>query len=1356
MPGLSCQSSWGKGLFWLVLSLLSSSLWAQTTSLPQPELITDRQGLPQGFVAGIVQDRQGFIWMATRDGLCRYDGHQFKVFHAQPNGRSALSFSDLSELFLDYQGRIWITSEESAQIAQFDPQTEIFTDFSSRIFPRQALDNFQSRRGYLDRKNRLWLHIDGKANTGGLVCYSIDSGQLRWFRHQENQPYSLISNYISSIVEDKNGRIWLATDTGLDQFEESTGHFRHFRPQSSTPLSLPELNLITLYLHPSGEILIGSANYISRFNPESTQIRSYRLPAAGETTWGMRFATDSRGVVYVEQWDRLFRFTDKTGPELLTRLTAQTGFCYSLFIDRSDVLWVGTNGSGVRKYDLSTGGFRTARYQTNFQTDLLTNWLHVPPAQTVADRVANPYMFRYTLDHQGALWVNVGSSRFYHINPTSHQSESINFPVHFTSTITPMSTDGQGQVWALYEHRLWGYDPSTRQWVRSDYTIDPGITLDLVQLVADEQAFWLASSSRGLFRFDRRTGKLRQYSHQPDQPTSLGNNTLFCLSADPTDANRLWIGTFGSGLCAFDKRSGQCRRITEQDGLPNNVIYSVLPDQHGQLWIGTNRGLCRMNRQNFRISTFTIDDGLLANEFNRFHYIQLPGPVPAPRPGRSGGTATDQIIMGGIEGITAFQPAELHDDFFQPTSELTELRINNQLVEPKAVSILPQPIHALKELNLAYNQNFLGVQFTALQYNRPGKNRYRYQLEGIDQDWVETPLPQAIYTTIAPGRYTLRINASNTSGVWSPMVRQLAIVINPPWWRTWWAYLFYAFVIAGSIRYGIRLRLNQLKLQQTIALRQQEARQLRELDEMKSRFFTNVTHDFRTPLTLILSPMSGLIQDLAGTRYEKRLESIKRNAAQLLSLINQLLDFSKLETQALTLREARGDIGQFVGQTLELFNQEALVKHIALSFQTSVRDEYWFDADKLERILSNLLGNALKFTPAGGQIRVSLQAGNTIVLVVSDTGVGIPPEKLPLIFDRFYQGSADGWSANAGYTTFSSAETPQQAGTGIGLSLVKELVQLQQGQIEVESQPGQGTTFRVSLPYRRADESIGGAVFESQPQPATNMLIATDTGGEYPLGDQPHLLLVEDNPELADFIADSLPTGYRISRATNGAEGLALALAELPDLVISDVMMPIMDGYMFCQKLKEDERTNHIPIILLTAKVTLDNRLEGLGRGADDYLTKPFHVEELTLRVHNLLEHQRRLGERIRKELSQPNTTPPEKKSAPLNPFLEKLYLILEDKLDDTSFGVEELADQVNMSRVHLHRKLKALTGLPAGDVIRNYRLKRAAQFLQQGFNSAETAYQVGFDSPQYFAKCFREIYQMTPREFAQKAANPS
>lgn len=1334
-----------RGRLWLlilVLTLLYLPSGAQLTDFPQPELFTNRQGLPQGFVSGIVQDKQGFIWMATHDGLCRYDGNRLKVFREQGDttGKSSIPFSSLFSLLFDHQGRIWITSEQG-ELVMFDPLTEVFTDILKQL-THLRVPYIGARHYYPDRQNRLWMAFENK----GLVCYDMTTRRARWFQHRADQPHSIGSNRIRSVLQDQQGTIWVGTsDAGLERFDEKMGYFHHYHPNSPTPLALPELAIFGMAQRPSGELLLGTHHYVCQFNPKTGHFQSQRLPNDDKASsedhhlWGIHFLTDSRGEVYFDQRNSLFRFTDLANIQLVTHFTLQTGYCTSLLIDRSDVLWVGTNGSGVRKYDLRANSFHAVRYQRGFQEDVFIQGLGLPANQTRFDQNTEPYKFRYTLDHQGGLWANSGTSTIYHFNTATHQGQRVDFPIPFVQTIAPMATDEQGRVWLLKwqkeAHYLWYYEPEKRRWIRSEHHFKVAPLTEIIQMVADREAFWLATNNHGLYRLDRKTRQLRKYVHQPDQPTSLSSNTLYCLSADPADSNRLWIGTFGKGLCAFDKQSGQCLRITEQDGLPNDVIYSALPDRYGHLWIGTNKGLCRMNRKTFQTQNYTTEDGLLANEFNRFHYLHLPN---------------GQVIMGGVEGITSFRPDQLRDDSFQPKVELTELYVNNRLTDPNPQSFLRAPIHAIHELTLPYNQNFLTVHFAALQFNLPGKNHYRYKLEGVEADWVETSQPQAIYTTLAPGRYTLLVNASNTSGKWSPYVRRLTVIITPPFWATWWAYVLYVLVVAGSLRYGIRLRLNQLHLQQSVALRQQEARQLRELDEMRSRFFTNVTHDFRTPLTLILSPMPGLIQELAGTRYVKRLESISRNARQLLSLINQLLDFAKLDANVLTVQEVQGDIDRFIEQTVGLFQEEATQKGILLSVSSAVRATYWFDEEKLGRIIANLVGNALKFTPKGGQITVSLDASTDLELVVSDTGVGIAADKLPLIFDRFFQEPTD-------VPTDSQREgvnPDAQMGAGIGLALVKELVHLQQGQIAVESTLGQGTTFRVTLPYRRADQaSLAAEVVEPLTEPSSADLPMLHESHSEP----PHLLLVEDNAELADFIVDSLPAFYRISRAVNGVEGFEQALAELPDLIISDVMMPVMDGYTLCQKLKEEEQTNHIPVIMLTAKVTFENRLEGLTRGADDYLTKPFHVQELTLRVHNLLERQRRFRERMRQELARPMAAKSDQPNeAPvtepvlLDSFLEKLYAIVEEKLDDSSLSVEQLAEQLNLSRSSLHRKVKALTGLATGDIIRIYRLKRATQFLQQGYNSSETAYCVGFDSPQYFAKCFREQYQMTPGEFAR------
>lgn len=1208
-------------------------LLAQTIDLRQPQLITDQQGLPQRFIPALAQDRQGFIWMATRDGLCRYDGMRFKVFRHQNTARPSLSFSGIYTLKTDSHNRLWILSEQG-DIDRFDPRTETFTNVSrSPIFQRN-FGRYGVRTLYVDPQDRLWIGLlsKEKMHGAGLVCFDTHTMRYRWFRHQPGQSHSLSDDWVKDIIQDPHGVTYVATAAGVDRFEPSTGQFAHLSlpPAARESVGHDQLQLTTLFNGPAGELLIGSLQGLIVANANRSTFHFYRLPKQGDDWWGLQFAADRRGGVFLANQSYLFRYRAGQPPQLTDHSSQRLGRCMSLLVDRSEVLWLGTDGKGIIKYDLRAYPFQKALYQDKFQMDLLTRYLRVPFSQALAVRAELPYRFRYTYDGQGKLWANVGSSTMYQIDLTSHKSRIVPLPVPFNPHITPLATDEQGRVWTLiYQQHFWYYDPHQQRWTLTPLQPDWKRLGNVLQLVADAKAFWLATETNGLFRLDRRTGQLRQFRYQANQPTSISSNALLCLSADPLDPDRLWVGTFGSGLCVFSKQTGTCQRLTTQQGLPNDVIYSALPDHWGNVWIGTNKGLCRLQTRPFRVRTYTREDGLLADEFNRFHYLQMPD---------------GQLIMAGLDGFTSFYPDQLKDDTFKPAVELTTLTINNRLVETGTDSALGnQPIQAVDQLNLPYHQNFITLGFAALQFNRPSQNTYRYRLEGLDENWVETSQPQAVYTGLRPGSYTFWLNASNTSGRWSPYIWKLSITIQPPPWATWWAYTLYALLVGGLIWYGISTYLNRLRLQHTIALRQQEAQQLRALDELKSRFFSNVTHDFRTPLTLILSPLTDMIGELTGTKHANRLESIRRNAHQLLNLINQLLDFSKLDAQALPVQEVRAKVGEFVEQTVQLFEQEAAAKSITVTYQTDVVDEYWLDADKLERILSNLIANALKFTPAQGQITVSLQTTTDgLLLSITDTGIGIAADQLPFIFDRFFQGGPSPKNAagpklgprRTGSVKPRQVDTLEQehpVGTGIGLAFVNELVYLLKGQIEVESQPNLGTTFRVTLPFRRipAEYQNGQLALASLPATEPSTVVAKPLPerplGESTLGERQHLLLVEDNEELVHFIAQSLPAHYRISRAADGQQGLDMAHQLMPDLIISDVLMPVLDGFTMCQRLKADPTTQHIPVILLTAKAAHQSRIEGLSAGADDYLIKPFHPDELRLRVRNQLQHQQHL-----------------------------------------------------------------------------------------------------------------------------------
>lgn len=1317
-------------------------LFAQPLRLPHPHVLTDQQGLPQRFIPSIVQDQQGFIWMATRDGLCRYDGSRFKVFQPQPNGRASLSFPAVHSLRLDSHGRIWILSEQS-DIDIIDPHTETFTNFSRMPVFQQAFGQYNISMFYIDRQDRLWLNVQAKYKPRnkepgrGLVCLNTRTFQFHWFRHQDNNPHSLSNDQVKAIVQDFKGIIWVATGAGVDQFNPAANQFIHRPPLQLAQIGLPNLEISSLVSGPKNELLIGSLTGFGIINATRSEFRHYPLPLQGFDWLGVRMAADSYGGVFLANRDYLYYYVPGKDLQLLTR-SAHLGRCLSLLVDQSDVLWLGTDGKGVDKYDLRAQPFQTAPYQAGFQQDLLINYLKIPPEQAQTVGLGDAYMFRYTYDGQRKLWFNTGSQTFYQLDLTNHQVRNIPFPIpHNFVTFKPLASDEQGRVWTLYNQLLWYYDAQQQRWVPYPIQTNWQRMGQVLQLVADKQVFWLATETNGLFRLDRRTGQLRQYRYQPEQPTSISNNALLCLSADPRDPDRLWVGTFGGGLCVFSKRTGTCQRLTTRQGLPNNVIYSALPDHSGNVWIGTNKGLCRLEASTFRVRTYTREDGLLADEFNRFHYLPMHN---------------GQMIMAGLDGFTTFYPDQLRDDTFEPRVELTTLTINNRLIETETDSARGHhPIQAINQLSLPYDQNFITLGFAALQFNRPTKNAYRYRLEGLESDWVETKQAQAVYTGLRPGQYTFWVNASNTSGHWSPYVRKLSILIHPPLWATWWAYTLYVLGIVSLIGYGIGTYLNRQRLQQTINLRQQEAQQLRSLDAMKSRFFTNVTHEFRTPLTLILAPAESLLTDLQKTPYQKRLATISHNGQRLLGLINQLLDLAKLDAEALSVDEAPGLLSDFVARLVADFDEQAQACDLSLTYRSDLQGMYWFDADKLTKIVANLVSNALKFTPTGGQVTVELTAVQgptveTVMLRVSDTGIGIPSDQLKRVFDRFYRVTSDQRPENrTSSDTIHPLGARQQEGSGIGLTLVKELVDLQGGQITVTSQPGQGTCFSVELPYRRVDSQ-----HPVTPVPPIDQ--TKDTANTVPLDDETvSILLVEDHAELADLITESLPDSYRIRRATNGQQGLEMAHQYLPDLIISDVLMPILDGVSMCQRLKADLVTSHIPIILLTAKSTQQNRIEGLVAGADEYLTKPFHQDELRLRVRNLILQRQRLQDWLNKRLTQLTYV---QDPLPTNDVLLKtIYSLLEAKLDNSTYGVEQLADEVGMERTTLYRKVKALTGLTPTDLVRNYRLKRAAQYLRQGYASTQTAYLTGFETPSYFARCFRALYKLSPTEYAQEAA---
>lgn len=1304
------------------------TLSAQPFQLPEPEHITDRQGLPQAFVSSIVQDEKGFIWMATLDGFCRYDGNRFKVFQPQTSDSTGLSGPDVVGIQTDHNAKLLIITQEHLDL--FDLQSETFLNLSQQPFYKEYFKKLPTVV-YPDRRQRIWL-----SNHEGLSVIDLKTSHVRTYRHQQGNPQTLSNDWVNAIVEDHKGTIWVGTKEGLNKLDEKTGSFTQYLSLPDVPGTLPDNDITGLYPQPDGQLFIVSPEHVALLEPDSERIKSYRIKPLQISENNKRqtrvpIAADSKGNLFFSQYENMYRFNEGEGVTgIISKKSIATGII-GIHIDRSDVLWVGTSGSGVYKYNLKATAFYTHAYIRNFHSDLLKNITGLPEDQLpFFSPATSSYYFRYTLDGLSRVWFNVGSSPFHYIDPTTKKITKVPLPVSFRneypSTPVPLATDPEGHVWVLYDSLAMWYDDSGKKWQIFPHLIELSSSEDepvrawnqthIIEFVIDQTYLWIATDKEGLYRVDRQTGATKHFSSAPRDKASISSDLLFCLFDDPDDPDILWIGTFGAGLCRFSKSTGESMVFNTDNGLPNNVIYAAIPDQEGNIWIATNRGLCRMNRKTFKKRLFTSEDGLLAEEFNRFHFIQQPD---------------GRISLGGLTGITSFYPNEIIDDAYQPEVEITGMLVNNVALEARQSSMSDSlAFQQLKEIHLKYNQNSLKVEFAGLQYNSYKNLKYRYKLEGQDKNWINPERGEALYTNLSPGKYTLKLNTSNTAGVWSPYIRNLSVIISPPWWASWWAYMIYT-LIAVYIGY-VLIRLY---------LKEKETQQLHALDELKTRFFSNITHDFRTPLTLILGPAQQLRSSLNVEKKTsgnfRHIDTIERNALQLLQLVNQLLDLSKAESKALEVETVRGNLIRFITQLLASFQAHAAQKQIALSFHPAIvtdKSEYFFDPGKLERILYNLISNALKFTEEGGKVEIYLTAAESGILVtIADTGCGIPAKKLPHIFNRFYQ--------------VNDTRHFHQQGSGIGLSLVKELVDLQGGRINVSSTVDVGTTFDLYLPY-----ALVKTEDTAQPDPTAPQTCLLN-GRQYETPFQTvQILIVEDNQELAAFIADCLPATYTVSMAKNGEEAFEEALHTLPDLIISDVMMPVMDGFTFCRMIKEDIRTSHIPVILLTAKISHESKITGLTFGADEYLTKPFHPEELQLRVQNVLEHQKRQRDWIQSQLMLPDTEIIRLDSGEkMNPFLKKLFSLLENHLDNASFGIEDIATDLGMSRMTLFRKVKTLTGYSTSDLIRNYRLNRATELLKEGVTISETAYKVGFNSLAYFSKCFRDVYQMTPSEFIQK-----
>ena len=847
------------------------------------------------------------------------------------------------------------------------------------------------------------------------------------------------------------------------------------------------------------------------------------------------------------------------------------------------------------------------------------------------------------------------------------------------------------------------------------------------------------------------SSQIKWFYNNNSNRNSLNYNHVSCFLDDAAAPNKyLWIGTKGGGLNRLNKLTGDFIHLTHKDGLPDDVVYAVIPDDAGNIWGSTNKGIFCLtpakNKSNpWVFHNFTKANGLQDDEFNTGSYAKLPN---------------GHLAFGGVKGINIFNPKEILVPGFVPNVFITDILLNNQSIAPgDKTAVLKNTIEQSKEITLTHLQDILTLEFSSLDFTASAQNKYRYQLVGVDKDWVESGTRRsATYLHLPAGKYIFKVQGSNSQGIWSDKIAELKITVLPPWWRSWWAYLFYILLLALGIRAYFKFTINRAKLKSQLNFEQLEAKRVKELDTVKTQLYTNITHEFRTPLTVILG-MAQQVINKPEEHFKNGMDMIVRNGQSLLNLVNEMLDLSKLETGKMTLQPVNGDIINFLRYIVESFHSLAESQKKQLHFLAGMDALYVaYDPEKVRQIVANLLSNALKFTPQNGNIYITVSENNllheagksTLIIKVKDTGIGIPESQLEHIFERFYQ--------------LDNSHTRKTEGTGIGLALTKELVKLMDGEITVKSPPtgaNKGTEFTVTLSLISTPPAEN-IIYPDLKDPISQQ-INTSAGSrvnpdeEKRIKEKPLILLVEDNADVVAYTASCLPD-YRLAIGQDGREGFRIATEIIPDLIITDVMMPFVDGFELCRQLRLDEHTSHIPIIMLTAKADIKSKMEGLEKGADAYLEKPFNREELLMRIKKLLELRTNLQQFYLKKagLNYNATTETlvhheeqisENKTE--DEFVKKVREAIENHLADTSFSVEQLCKIIFMSHSQLHRKLDALTGCSPNKFIRIIRLNKAKEMLKHAAISiASVALDCGYNDPGYFARVFKQEYGVTPQDW--------
>lgn len=1232
--------------------------------------------LPTGGVSRIVVDESKNVW---------FTDHRFQLYRIDETGMNASN--PFRKVSLETAGvSDLVNSQQTYKVLYTSGVIEYYDekDYALRYhseYLKGKLGN-DSTRTFLfsDRDDDLWVY------SAGMGTYYLQSSTNRW-DHCTTQSgrFRLSSNMLKKIVQDNQGTLWIGTDHGgIDLVNKVTGQVTTLMHQEEDNKSLSQNSIIHLFKDNLGIVWI---------------------------------ATYKKGICYYHE--NIFKFLKQshayTNPGSLPYNDVN---CFSE--DSRGNLWIGTNGHGLLYFDRAAGTYRTFRHQ---------------PEQN--NSIGSDVVVNLFTDSNGILWIGTFTGGLTAWDGKRFTRYQFDLKTHGSLPHNNIWSIAQSAGGALFVATLGN---GVAQFHAQDGTFHSPVSVGSIPLPSEfatslcalRNGNMVIGTANGLALLDTQKKRYFTWPVAPDgSPLVLSNNNVHAILED--SRGLIWIAT-REGLNLYHPEKGTLHRFSKADGMSEGIYNCILEDDSRNIWVSKSDGISKIvlvpQDRDYRISAYhyTPKDGLQDNEFN----------VNSAYKTRKG-----ELIFGGPNGFNLFLPQNISGDYSLPPILFSDFQVFNRSLKVgekvRGRAILTESIASTRKITLPHHVNVFSIEFSAFDYLISQNISYRYRLEGFDADWMDVgnESRRITYTNLNPGSYTLRVEATHIDGLKSPEPALIEIEILPPFYASVPAYFLYFLLFVIALLWMRHILLKRERSRYLLEQERLHARRNHEMDEMKLRFLTNISHEFRTPLTLILTPLDRLQKEIADAAQRHSLDLIQKNARQLLQLVNQLLDFRKLDLHGLQYNPSHGDVVSFVGDIGRNFAVEFEQKHIAFHFQSNKSQfDTNFDQDKLEKIVSNLLSNALKFTPEYGSVQVALEISETEeewILRVSDTGIGIHAEEHSRVFDRFYQ------SKNADHLA--------SAGSGIGLNLTREMVTLHGGTISLESTPGAGSIFTVVFPY------AGQAVIENEEGvPDETELPEEDEAVAEPEAVMPKrqvILLVEDNRDFRHYMKEVLEPLYEIITASHGADGWNKALQDMPDLIVSDVMMPIMDGHAFCAKVKNDVRTSHIPFIMLTARTADEDKITGFKTGADDYITKPFNMDLLLLRIAKKLDERRQYQKKFQKRIA---IQPGEVEINSLDQTLiKKAIALVEQHIAEPEFTVEDLSRELGMSRVYLYKKLLSLTGKSPIEFIRIVRLKRAAQLLQKSnLTISEVAYQVGFNSPRYFSKYFRDEYGVLPSVFIQ------